>query len=412
MLKRFTFRNCYSFRDETVLSMEAVYAMKDNWGFVVDLGGESHRNCILPVAAIFGANAGGKSNVICALRDAAKNVCERTGWILNSPFSLTDEMNDEFEHNLNLLIGEYEFTYSYTANEREVIRESLKRSPIGHKDSKLVFSREGKTVKNPDALLDKTYFGAIEKAAQNTEYLIVNSVATLGIPGCSEIYRWCRSVLAVTLIKSEKERWEHLDAFAGELAGNVTLRNRLSEFIKRFDPAITSVRPFDIRGEESGKSKYILGIGHNFRNPNGSTGVKFFPAPRESNGTQKILELYPMLADALDNGKPLVIDELDTMFHPLVFKKIVALFNDKSTNPNKAQLIFASHNTEVMNREELRRDEIHIVEKNDDGVSSIFRLSDCVDEHGRKVRMDARYDRVYLEGLLGSIPSNFEDVIV
>jgi len=79
MLKRFSFRNCYSFREEAVFSMEAVFAMKDNVDFVVGIGESDRKNYLLPVAAIYGANAGGKSNMIRALRDVAQNVCERKG---------------------------------------------------------------------------------------------------------------------------------------------------------------------------------------------------------------------------------------------------------------------------------------------------------------------------------------------
>jgi hypothetical protein len=208
------------------------------------------------------------------------------------------------------------------------------------------------------------------------------------------------------------ERLKHLDDFAGELVKSVDTNYRLSEFINNFDPAIADIRPFDIKSDATSKNSYVLGIGHNYCKSDGSVGIRYLTVNRESHGTQKILELFPTLADALDNGKPLVVDELDTMFHPLIFKKVVALFNDKATNPYKAQLIFAAHNTEVMNREDLRRDEIHIVEKSQDGVSSIFRLSDFEDSNGKKVRMDARYDRLYLEGLLGSIPSKFQDAKV
>jgi len=392
--------------------MEAVFAMKDNWDFVISVG-EEQKDHVLPVAAIYGANAGGKSNVIKVLRDAAQNICERRNWMMNDPFLLTDSdsHNDEFEHSLNLLIKGYEYAYSYTANDDEVIRESLQRKLVGNKDFEYIFSREGVEVE-PDTILSDSEFTAIENAAKNTEYLIVNSVATLNLTGCSDIYQWCKSVLAVMHVRSESERKEYLDTFAGELVEDVDTKNRLAEFISKFDPALTDVRPFDTKKNTPSEKRHILGIGHRFRKSNGKMGTTYFSLQRESHGTQKVLELFPTLMDALDNGRPIVIDELDTMLHPLIFKKIVALFNEKDTNPFHAQLIFASHNTEVMNREDLRRDEIHIIEKSEDGVSSIFRLSDFVDENGKKIRMDARYDRVYLEGLLGSIPSNFEDARV
>jgi hypothetical protein len=414
MLKRFMFRNCYSFKGKTALSMEAVYAMKDNWDFVVDVGEEGHNDYILPVAAIYGANAGGKSNVILALKDAAQNICERNDWVRNIPFVLTDKQDDTFDHGFNLLIGKHEYLYTYTAGYGVISSEHLMRRPVGSKDDKdyeNVFLRTGETV-DSDTILSPSDFETIKKAAINTTYLIVNSVGTMGIAGCSDIYEWCKSVLAVTLLKNEEEREGHLNEYASHLAENDNAKNRLDAFINKFTPSIAGVRPFESKGETPDK-RHILGVGHHYLKTDGTADIKYLRTRRESNGTLKMLEMYPTLVDMLDNGKTLVIDELDTMLHPLVFKRIVSLFNDKKTNPHSAQLIFAAHNTEVLNREDLRRDEIHIINKEDnDGVSSIVRLSGFVDENGNKVRMDARYDRIYLEGLLGSIPVDFQDAIV
>jgi hypothetical protein len=393
--------------------MEAVFAMKDNVDFVVQVGEGKNKDYILPVAAIYGANAGGKSNLIRALRDAALNICERDD-IRNVPFLLTDERIEEFKHSLILLINDYEYIYSYTVDGKRINEESLKRSYIGNKnpdDFDIIFERNDNTI-NPDSILNKGELSTIKKAANNTEYLIVNSVGTMGITGCSDIYWWCNSVLAITTIKSDMQRHRDLNTFAKVLLGENNIGKRLNKFISKFDSAISDISPFDERGDDPNDKRYILGVGHHYRRSDGLNDTMYLRTTLESNGTQKLLELYPTLIDVLDNGKTLVIDELDTMLHPLVFKRIVALFNGKATNPNKAQLIFAAHNTEIMNREDSRRDELNIVEKCSDGISSIFRLSDVVDENGKKVRMDARYDRLYLEGLLGSIPSSFQDAVV
>jgi hypothetical protein len=391
--------------------MEAVYALKDNIKFVIEAGTKSRKDYLLPVAAIYGSNAGGKSNVIRALRDVARNVCERNDWMQNDPFALVEYLNGIFEHSINLLIEKYEYIYSYTVNTNSVANESLKRKAIGCKNFDVIFLRENDKV-TAGTILDGPFFNTITNAAININYLILNTLGTMDIPDCSNIYNWCKSILTVTSNKSDEERWEHLNNYASNLVLDSFAKERLTDFINKFDPAIVGVHAFDAQNDVAGKNKHMLGVGHRFNDAKGFADIRYFSVPLESNGTQKILELYPILADALDNGKPLLIDELDTMLHPLVFKKIVSMFNDKKTNPKNAQLIFAAHNTEVMNREDLRRDEIHIVEKDNDGVSTIFRLSDVEDENGNKIRSDARYDRLYLEGLLGSVPNNFHDAKV
>jgi hypothetical protein len=395
--------------------MDANYAMKDNVDFVVEEGAKNRKDkvYVLPVAAIYGSNAGGKSNVIFALRDAVKNVCRRRDWIFNDPFMLVDKehISGEFEHTLNVILNNHEYEYSYSANNQAVISEELKKKSIGAKEFDTIFTREIDEVTN-GSILEESYSNTIKNAASNTGYLIVNTVGTMDIPDCSSIYNWCKSIHFHISNKSDAERREHLDEYASDLATNGVAKKRVTDFINKFDPAVEEIEAFESRKDVPGKKDHILGVGHKYTKVDGSADIMFFSVRRESNGTKKILELYPVIADALDNGKILVIDELDTMLHPLVFKRIIAWFNDKNTNPNKAQLIFTAHNTEVLNREDLRRDEIHIVEKKSEGVSEIFRLSDVEDEDGNKIRSDARYDRLYLEGLLGSVPSNFHDASV
>lgn len=104
----------------------------------------------------------------------------------------------------------------------------------------------------------------------------------------------------------------------------------------------------------------------------------------------------------LENGGLLCIDELDVKFHPLLFKKIVNMYKDKKINKNNAQLIYTAHSTFLFNSDDLRRDELYLVEKDQYGKARLYSLSEL-----RNLRVDADYEKRYLTGKFGAIP--YED---
>ena len=118
----------------------------------------------------------------------------------------------------------------------------------------------------------------------------------------------------------------------------------------------------------------------------------------ESDGTNSYFKLIGIVKEVLDEGTPLVVDELDAHLHPLLTKHLVSLFNSVEFNPNGAQLIFTSHNTNLLDLDVLRRDQIWFVQKDEFGYSELSSLSDF------KVRSDASFEKDYLAGVYGGIP--------
>ena len=124
---------------------------------------------------------------------------------------------------------------------------------------------------------------------------------------------------------------------------------------------------------------------------------------RESDGTIKIFNIMPTILTNLEYGGLLCIDELDVKLHPLLFKKIVNMYKDKNINKNNAQLIYTAHSTYLFNSDELRRDELYLVEKDLTGKSKLYSLSEF-----RNLRVDADYEKKYLSGQFGAIPYESE----
>jgi AAA15 family ATPase/GTPase len=124
----------------------------------------------------------------------------------------------------------------------------------------------------------------------------------------------------------------------------------------------------------------------------------------ESDGTNKIIDLSGPIFDTLKLGKILIIDELDTKLHPLITMKIVELFNSPEHNPNNAQLIFVTHDTNLLGEALFRRDQIWFTEKDPQEQSDLYSLYDFNLPDGSKVRNDSNLEKNYIRGRYGAIP--------
>ena len=115
--------------------------------------------------------------------------------------------------------------------------------------------------------------------------------------------------------------------------------------------------------------------------------------------------LYPLLQEVLETGGVLFVDELNARLHPLLVRSFVITFLNPETNKKHAQLIFTSHDSWQLNSNILRRDEIWFTEKADNEISTLYSLADFVDEDGVKIRKDENYEKNYLLGKYGAIPT-------
>ena len=182
-------------------------------------------------------------------------------------------------------------------------------------------------------------------------------------------------------------------------------KSELLSFIRTFDSTIDSINISPNSLEELKNTNGVVKVElvHNY-----DEGKNALPLSLESNGTMKMFHLFDFLMDALKNGMVLFVDELDAKLHPLLTRYIINLFHNSETNKGNGQLIYSTHDTVNLNKETFRRDEIWFAEKDKNGVSEIYSLSDYIieDEDGnaKKVRNDATYNKDYLTGRYGAIP--------
>lgn len=156
------------------------------------------------------------------------------------------------------------------------------------------------------------------------------------------------------------------------------------------------IRIDEINDETGNKAYRISGV---HKTIDSNKKQVLIPLHSESDGTVKIFNIMPTILKNLETGGLICIDELDVKLHPLLFKKIVNMYKDKKINKNNAQLIYTAHSTFLFNSDDLRRDQLYLVEKNSQGMSRLYSISEF-----RKLRIDADYEKKYLSGQFGAIP--------
>jgi hypothetical protein len=135
--------------------------------------------------------------------------------------------------------------------------------------------------------------------------------------------------------------------------------------------------------------------------PTNGQGTVAFDLEDESVGTQKLFGLSAMILNAMERGSVLILDELERSLHPHISRFILSLFNNPRINKNNAQLIAATHDVTLLSEENnLRRDQIWIVEKNREGASELFSLADM-----KGVRDNVPFEKWYLSGRFGGVPN-------
>ncbi len=396
MLVNFTFKNFRSFRDEMTLSMEAASIQELSEAVVKSCDEE-----LLPVAVMYGANSSGKSNVLKALK-AMRDV------LLNSvklnpkdkldaePFCLdltSAEQPTSFEIQFTLNGSKFRYGFDYTAN--EILAEWLYEKRVGEREFEL-FLRSGNEFK-----ISKTRFaeGNGKQDATPSNRLFVSLVAQLNGKLSQSILDWFSSIEYISGMDGKE--------YAGKTLEMLFLNKQGATEIKQlFTETNLGFNELDIELEDSVAMKMKAESVHNLYDADGTmVGVRTFSTDKmESEGTKKMIEIAGPLVDAILSGKILVVDELDAKLHPFLTRKIIGLFMDKEINRNGAQLIFATHDTNLLNLQYLRRDQIWFTEKDKTDSTELYSLVEFRDDAGNKVRNDRNIEKDYINGRYGAIP--------
>lgn len=396
MLLQFKFKNHKCFYDETVLDLMATQE-KRHMGSTFEVNG----NNILPVIAIHGANASGKSSALEALKYMFEfikfsNRMDVTRDLPINPFALSDNADKEnSEYEVSICLNDNEYRYGFSLNRDKITEEWLYEKKFAlntRASSKIIFERLDKDVTfgNKYSKYEKIWSLFGTDSNLNVDKLMV--LSSLAIKEEDGILRDLYNYICKFNCKIEKQ---FQTASIDILKQNNTIYEKFQTIIHEFDPCLLGIK-IDSFETEEGKKYNISGIHKNLDDPK----VKILiPLQNESNGTIRMLDIMPSILVNLEIGGLLCIDEIDIKLHPLLFKKIVHMYMDKSINKNNAQLIYTAHSTLLFNRDELRRDQLYLVEKNKEGKSKLYSLSEF-----RNLRADSDYEKKYLSGQFGAIP--------
>ena len=418
MLLMFKVKNYTSFKNESILDMRATaYVQHPNHVIHVNdkLG-------LLKATALYGANASGKSNFISAMFFFRQyifsqfiNKKENEDFEINDsavkmklePFGLSNDVNDASEFDIIFLHNDRQIQYGFECTPKEVLNEWL------FIDDKKVFERTGVELSFGNKY--QKLLGAYKKLPAERLYIAVleyfldeegrKQVLDDFISFFNEDY----NVFTEILFESTVKGLAGMIGLSKKLVSDIEYRKKVERYLRLIDVGIKrlDVQTELIFDEQTGRKRKeeVVRTVHNIYDEDGNAvGEKLFDLRQESTGTLRFLAYIQNIIEMIADGGVFIVDEMSVRLHPLLTKLIVDIFC--SSQNQKAQLIFTTHDISLLNNNQFRRDEVVFVDKNERGESSLYALSDL------RVREDATFHKDYLQGKYGAIPIfNYDDIM-
>jgi hypothetical protein len=413
MLIEFEVGNYLSFKNPVRLSMIAANPIKE---FLDDNTFQAGQFHLLKSAAIYGANAGGKSNLIRAMgfgRIFVLTSATETqigDEIRVTPFKFdvaTENAPSHFE--FCFLIDDLRYRYGFEVDRKAVQKEWLFFAE--KQKEKPLFLRYGDRIEITEDFKEGN--GLEEKTRNNALFLSV--VAQFNGEIAVKIIKWFLGFRTLHGLRDQ-----YYEKFTTGLLQKEESRQQLLNLIRGADVGIEDLIPSELPNEELAKTEQqdistkqkrsiakqikISSIHGKFEDGVKKGVVNLDFSSEESEGTKKIFHIAGPILDCFENGYIVCIDELDAKLHPLLTKAIVNLFNSSRANPKNAQLIFATHDTNLLQYANLRRDQIWFVEKNHESATDLYSLAEFKLSDGKKVRNDADIEKNYILGRYGAVP--------
>ena len=416
MLIQFNFKNFKSFRDEVSLDLSAT-KITEHEEHIVEIANDK----LLRAAAIYGANASGKSNVYNAFE-------YMTYYVLES-FKFGDEdgrrrkKEEDYQKVIPFLFDENSrnqettfevfyvdnaeqtgkiYQYGFSLKDSEVVEEWLySKAKTARNTYRTIFYRKS------GEELEMNGFGKnhVEniKSALNKESLIVSLGAKLRIAKLKKVRDWFLENEVVNF-GDPAENYFRSRMLPQGFVTSKDIQKNVVEYFSSFDESIQDFSVEEIPQEDGKETEknYQIDTFHKMADSDKTVSISL---SQESNGTLKMFALYPSLKEVLEHGAVLFVDELNARLHPLLVRNIILTFLSPEINTKNAQLIFTTHDVWQFSNELLRRDEIWMVDKKQDGASDLYSLVEFKDEEGIKIRRDEVNAKKYMTGSYGAIPA-------
>lgn len=390
MLCQFSFQNFKSYREETTFDFQASAIPE----FADSLITKDKCSSLLPVSAVYGPNGGGKSNLLLALASLISTVVKpihqleknRKSLIMQQkvtaePF-LFDAVSEEepTEFQIFFRTEEYEYRYYLGVLKDEISAETLDRKKIGGKKPAHIFYREGEEISLGTILQKENVNTNINAKMPFLSFLAIN----YNIPVIAEVQEWFESCI--------------IRSYANPMVEMQIMVSDDTEFKKQILLLLNDmgIDVDDYRFDEKEKQLYL-------KRRIGKEEYEL-PFDHESDGTKKLIAALPVLLVALQEGRLVIIDELDAKLHPKLLRYVISMFKNRKINKHGAQLLFTSHDMATMKNTVFRRDEIWFAALNESHSSEIYSLYEIRREDNERVNSTAAFDKQYMEGRYGADP--------
>lgn len=397
MIVKFEFSNYRSFRDKCTFSMETVDCdvKSDNYFYAND------DTRLLNSAIVYGANASGKTNlircifVLSSLVNDKFNIPGDDGmWWQYDPFIFSASTDSKpSEISITFIVGNKTYSYSIIYNRKMIIKEEL--NLLLEEKIHLLFSRKnegrglsyctpsyGNIVDYDEKPIFKVFSNKtlLSKYLNDTPHSLITPaaryIANIGTINSAKKNR-------INLLEDEDYIW----------LKNRNNKERLTRLLRIADLGVQEISVDENKEIFMGHRYYLIDgtISRNY------TGLRF---ANESYGTKQMFELGIKILKSLDHGTPLFIDEIDNGLHTYMSDFIISLFKNKKINRKNAQLVITTHDTNLMNENKLRRDQIWFTSKSSEGVSDLYSLADF-----KEVHEDTNFEQWYLNNMFGATPN-------
>ena len=384
MLLQFSVTNHRSIRDKTVISMKASKDSSLKECLITPDGKKE----LVPVMAIYGANAAGKSNVLHAMMQMKNMVCGDYAKLLKGeklpqePFAFTSADGQPTEFEVIYYYQEIKYAYGYSFNKERILTEYLYHWPNGREA--LIFSREGDEYQFRENIQEQMTLAS--RTSENRLYLVSSN--EWNCAQTEKAYLWFQQKLK-GLLGTGMTMEETISAIKkGGKEKQKILREMLFADLGIRDVIVTGL-----------KDTPIVSTVHRLESETGKITDYSLMLGQESMGTQRFFCRIGMWMEAMESGSTLIVDEIESSMHPLLTRHLIEMVQDATINTKHAQLIFTTHDTGLLDLKFMRRDQIWFAEKDERTMQTdIYALSDFSPRKGENV------SKGYLQGRYGAIP--------
>lgn len=399
MILNLEFKNYRSFKGSCSFTTEPTSSKaKANNLCEIETKAEGSKKA-LKISLIFGANASGKTNLIKFLygfRRWVLNMDNRVGEdiVLYQPFRFDSETaNAPIEFSLEFIAQKIRYKYEVSFTKTQIESESLISYPNGKQTQLyervlLPDDKESDTIKLGASLAAYKPFNVFKNQLLLSKFLkdtpcepITNAAKYLADMVISNGFH------EDTILGEDKEmlRW---------LYSHPDNKKMLVEFLVFADTGVA-----DFQLEKRSGNVEVTSL-HGLYKDGEGIGKTDLPFREESFGTRALFIIGCHILQALQSGSPFFIDEMDSGLHSYVTQLIVDIFRNERINKKNAQLIFTTHDVNLLDQNTIRKDQVWFTEKDEYGISEIFTLSDFDD-----VREDTLFAKWYLNNKFGGVPS-------